>query len=108
MKTITAEEARKLIDGKLTEREFQAMVIQYAKLCGWKVYHTHDSRRSEPGLPDLILVRRGVLWFLELKKYGKEPTQAQYDWLYALNEVTVTHASWISPSKWKWFQEMFQ
>ena len=35
--------------GLISEKEFQATVIEYAKACGWKVYHTYDSRRSDPG-----------------------------------------------------------
>ena len=52
---------------KQTEAQFQAAVIQYAELKGWMVYHTHDSRGSRPGFPDLTMVRDGVLIFAELK-----------------------------------------
>ena len=31
------------------ERDFQSTVCQLAKTLGCVVYHTHDSRRSEPG-----------------------------------------------------------
>src|SRR5688572_19177552 len=41
-----------------TERAFQAQVVKYARLMGWTAYHTHDSRRSQAGFPDLVLVRR--------------------------------------------------
>jgi hypothetical protein len=50
----------------LSERKWQAQVVQVARLHGWWVYHTYDSRRSQPGLPDLILVRERVV-FAELK-----------------------------------------
>lgn len=39
------------------ERDFQAAVMELARLLGWRVYHTWDSRKSEPGFPDLVLVR---------------------------------------------------
>ena len=38
----------------MTEKQFQSHIVQYAKMRGWLVYHTHDSRRSEPGFPDLV------------------------------------------------------
>jgi hypothetical protein len=35
-------------------------------LLGWRVYHTWDSRKSEPDFPDLVLVRDRVM-FAELQ-----------------------------------------
>ena len=47
-------------------------------------YHTHDSRRSQPGFPDIVAVgRRGVL-FRELKKETVRVTKHQERWLKAL------------------------
>ena len=40
--------------------DFQPDVIKLAKLCGFRrPYHVHDSRRSEAGFPDLILIKDG-------------------------------------------------
>lgn len=69
----------------MTEKQFQSIVVHYAKNRGWKVYHTYDSRRSEPGFPDLVLVRDRVL-FRELKTENGRLTQAQKDWQVALTE----------------------
>lgn len=52
----------------LTEREWQALVVSFARLHGWWVYHPFDSRRSEPGWPDLTFVRGPELVFAELKR----------------------------------------
>jgi len=42
------------------EARLQHRIITVARLHGWRfVYHTHDSRRSQPGFPDLILLRYG-------------------------------------------------
>ena len=41
----------------MTEKQFQASVVQCAVLMGWMVYHPHDSRKSEPGFPDLTMAR---------------------------------------------------
>ena len=46
----------------MTEKEFQRLVVDYATLHGWMHYHTHDSRRSTPGFPDLVLVRERIIF----------------------------------------------
>lgn len=70
----------------LTERELQAQVIELAKLLGWMVYHTYDSRKSEPGYPDLTMAHAdtGAVIWAELKREGQLPTAAQRRWLMAL------------------------
>lgn len=85
---------------KLSEREFMAQVVAFAKLHGWKVYHTHDSRRSESGFPDLVMVRRGEILFAELKVGKGKPTDAQWAWLCDLREA---HAqAWVwRPEHWQ-------
>ncbi len=52
-------------------------------------YHTHDSRKSQRGFPDVTLVHptRGVVLFAELKKAGRYPTMEQRLWLAALRMV---------------------
>jgi hypothetical protein len=83
-----------------TEKEFQRAVIDLAERHGWRCYHTGDSRRSEPGYPDLTLVRRGVLVFAELKTEGGKPTAEQRAWLADLEAVPgVTVRLW-RPSDW--------
>ena len=42
-------------------------------------YHTYDSRRCEPGFPDLVLVKDRVL-FRELKTDKGLLTKEQADW----------------------------
>src|SRR5262249_31803425 len=73
----------KLTRVRLAEKEFQAQVVQLARLLRWRVYHTYDSRRSAPGLPDLLLVRERVLW-AELKTESGRVTPAQRAWIEAL------------------------
>lgn len=50
----------------LTEAQWQQQVVDLARLRGWWVWHDHDSRRNQAGLPDLILVRERVV-YVELK-----------------------------------------
>lgn len=68
----------------MSEAQWQADVSKLAHLLGWRhVYHTHDSRRSAPGFPDLVLVRERVV-FCELKTDTGKLSPAQRDWLTAL------------------------
>jgi hypothetical protein len=73
---------------KLTEKAFMAQVVKLATLCGWRVYHTHDSRRCVPGFPDLVLVhrKRALVVFAELKVGKGKLTPEQEAWLDDLRE----------------------
>ena len=51
----------------LTEAQLQAAVIDIAERFGWYVYHTHDSRRSQKGWPDIVAVKPPRVLFIELK-----------------------------------------
>jgi len=66
---------------KLTEAAFQRQVIQYATIAGWRYYHTYRSTRSPAGFPDLVLVRRPRVVFLELKGDRTPVTDAQRAWI---------------------------
>lgn len=72
---------------EVTEAAWQAQVEQLAKLYRWALYHTRDSRRSEPGFPDLVLVRGPELIFAELKTDKGRPSDPQLTWLDALMDV---------------------
>lgn len=65
----------------VTEKQLQQQVIDLARICGWqRRYHTYRSTRSEPGFPDLVLVRERIV-FLELKTETGKLSPAQRDWL---------------------------
>lgn len=69
---------------EITEKNFQQSVIDLARLHGCLVYHTYDSRRSEKGWPDLVIVGpRGVL-FRELKADRGRVKPEQWEWIEAL------------------------
>jgi hypothetical protein len=70
----------------MLEAELQAQVIELATMLGCLSYHTHDSRRSAAGFPDLTVVHEGTggLLFAELKRDGQLPTPEQRRWLAAL------------------------
>ena len=83
---------RAVLDSAISEKQFQANVIALARLNHWAVYHAYDSRRSEPGFPDLVLIRDGKLLFAELKTERGRVSAAQKHWLEEL--LTVTRATW--------------
>lgn len=88
----------------IDEDEFMRRVINFARSRGWKVYHTRDSRRSDPGFPDLILIRRYVL-VVELKIAKGRTTAAQAEWLAAFRAADVPAVVW-RPADWPRIQEV--
>ena len=71
-----------------TEKEWQAQVVSLAKQMSWKIYHPFRSDRSEPGWPDLSLVRDRIV-MLELKTEKGKLSDAQKDWIRALLNAQV-------------------
>ena len=84
-----------------TEAAFQASVVSLAKLMGWRVYHTYDSRRSTAGFPDLVLVRRRDqrVLYRELKRNGEKLKPAQVEWIEDLVSCGQDAQGWW-PSDW--------
>ena len=83
----------------MTESELQANIRELAKLLGWLTYHTHDSRRSEPGFPDLVLVGHGRMLVRELKDARGRVSDEQRDWLEAFDRAGVDQGVW-RPADW--------
>lgn len=83
----------------VSEKEFQRQLLQYARLCGWRVYHTRDSRGSQAGFPDLVLTRGGRLIFAELKSARGKVRPEQSDWLDALRAAGQVVYLW-RPEDW--------
>ena len=81
------------------ERDFQAAVCELAKTLGCLVYHTHDSRRSEPGFPDLVIVGKRRVMFRELKTQSGRLSPAQEAWLYRLQTAGADADVW-RPDDW--------
>jgi hypothetical protein len=82
----------------MTEKELQQSVLDLARSKGYRCYHTFDSRRSEPGFPDIIAIRGERLVAIELKSETGKLTDAQTDWLRAFNEVWQVDAIVIRPA----------
>src|SRR2546428_10146595 len=81
------------------ERDFLQQVKDLAGFSGWLAYHTLDSRGSEAGFPDLVLVRRGRVVFAELKSEDGKLSQVQARWLLGLAIAGAEVHLW-RPSDW--------
>ena len=65
-----------------SESEFQTELVKVAKRIGYRAYHTHDSRRSDPGWPDLVLAHRRTqrVLFVEFKTDSGQLSDDQAFW----------------------------
>ncbi|WDF32233.1 VRR-NUC domain-containing protein [Arthrobacter agilis] len=86
---LTAAEHRLKMCNEWSEKQLQDKIVQLAEELGWMTFHIYDSRRSNPGWPDLVLVhpvrRRLIIW--ELKSKNGRATPAQLTWLTALRNL---------------------
>jgi hypothetical protein len=99
----------------MTEAEWQRQVIQYATLMGWRVWHDNATNaprrcgscgevrrlpRNASGLPDLILVRRPRLVWVELKADRGRLSDKQSAWIGDLRASGQEVYLW-RPSMWE-------
>jgi len=82
----------------VSERDWQQTVVDYATAKKWTCYHTHDSRRSDPGFPDLVMVRERIV-FAELKRERGKVSPEQRDWQIAIMFAKGEYYLW-RPSDW--------
>jgi hypothetical protein len=87
-------DAQALADASVGDPEtrLQLQVIELANRLGFRAYHTHDSRRSEPGFPDLVLVKPPRVVFVELKVGRKQLTDSQKAWMFDLEHCSEVDA----------------
>lgn len=85
-RSVSRAEYHDMVAGTMTEAQLQTGVIRLAKALGWEVYHTHDSRGSQKGFPDLVLwhVEQGRILYRELKTTKGKLTAEQRTVLLAL------------------------
>lgn len=77
----------------MTENELLYAVRVLCRRYRLLPYHTFDSRRSEPGFPDVVLVGTRVLW-RELKGERNGLTWAQAQWGRHLKAAGQDWAVW--------------
>ena len=78
------------------EEDLLKRVRSLARLHGWLCYHTYDSRRSEPGFPDVVATNGQRVLFAELKNKTGKVTREQQQWLELL-----AHAQTIDVHLWR-------
>ena len=83
-----------------SEKQFSDQFDSFARALGWLTYHTYDSRKSQAGFPDFVLVRGNRLLFAELKRVGGQPTQDQRRWLEALRGAQQVDSTLWTPDHW--------
>ena len=83
----------------MTEKEFQDKVVKYAQYLGILCYHTYDSRRSQRGFPDLVLVGKHKVVYVELKSARGKVSNEQREWLTRLTSAGQAAYVW-RPDDW--------
>ena len=82
----------------MTEKALMQAIRDAAGPLGYLTYHTYDSRRSEEGFPDLVIVKRGNLFFFETKTATGRVRPAQLNWLEELQNGQVLSARLVRPA----------
>lgn len=98
---------------RMSEREWQSRVLEAARLYGWRIAHFRpapDPRRGgawrtpmegDPGFPDLVLAKRGLVIFAELKTETGRLTTGQAAWLAELPPAAMCARTHVwRPSDW--------
>ena len=83
-----------------TEDELLAEVRALAKRTGWECYHTHNSRFSEKGFPDVVLTNGDDVLMYELKDNRRKPTADQERWLRLLAHTGKVETGVWRPRDW--------
>lgn len=100
--SMTAAELRAREINAWSEKDFQQRVINLAESLGYSlIYHTHDSRRSQPGFPDLVLVNPNAkrVLFRELKSAKGRISPDQKLWGEGLLQAGFDFDFWY-PKDW--------
>jgi VRR-NUC domain len=82
------------------EGSLLARVRRLATDNGWASYHTHDSRRSEYGFPDLVCTDGTAVLMYELKTNSGKLTAEQQRWLSLLEHTGKIECGVWRPRDW--------
>ena len=101
-------DAADIVASQMTEADHLEQVKAVALTCGWRLYHTFDSRRSAAGFPDLVLVRPPRVIFAELKRQNGRVTIPQHMWFHDLDECPGVEVYIWKPSDWNEIVEVLR
>jgi hypothetical protein len=93
------EETLRAIFGDMSEAKLESQVRLAVLARGGLYYHTHDSRRSDPGFPDCVIVIDGRILWRELKDQKGKLSAKQVEWGEALTAAGQDWAVW-RPFDW--------
>lgn len=93
---VTIDEYQRQVAAEMRENALQDQIEALAFDLGWLTYHTHDSRRSDPGWPDLAMVhpKRGRFIVRELKTMRGRVSADQRKWLDGLTAAGIDAGVW--------------
>ncbi len=75
-----------------TEDEMLEALMELGPSLGYLTYHTHDSRHSPAGYPDVSLIGNGMAVWVELKGEGEKMTPAQERYAERIGDLP--HPCW--------------
>lgn len=78
----------------MTEVEFQATVMDAARIRGWLAVHFRQMVGNPSGWPDLILIRGRTTIYAELKREGGRVSRRQAEWIDRLRRVGADVRVW--------------
>jgi hypothetical protein len=84
----------------ISEADLSSLIVEVARLGGWRRYHTFSSKRSAHGYPDWTFVKGERLLFVELKSETGKLRDDQAEWLDALAQVAGVETYVWRPSDW--------
>lgn len=92
--------ARDVLNNAVTEKALQQQIIDLAEITGWWTFHVRDSRGSNPGWPDLVLLRPPnlILWEVKTERGRVRPEQQAV--IDALMQVEHVSTGIVRPSDW--------
>jgi hypothetical protein len=77
----------------MTEEELLTVIVEAAEMFHWRVHHDRRSdlarQQGNAGFPDVVLARRGVVRFLELKSDRGQLSTEQFAWSLSLPALEV-------------------
>lgn len=84
----------------ITEATLQKLVENYCVDKGLLYYHTHDSRRSVAGYPDLTIIGANGIMLVELKSETGRLSRSQRCWVDAAIATKTPVRVW-NPRQWR-------
>jgi hypothetical protein len=89
----------------VNEAQWQTRITDLCDLLGLLWYHTHDSRRSPGGFPDLVIVGNKGIVYTELKAEKGKVSPKQWAWINALEDAGQRCYVW-RPDDWEQVQDV--